>query len=236
MSLPDPVHPSLQRSDPARVQKHFDQQAQYFTICNLGRVPDPVNCSFVSRDGIIGDIYCEENDGVTLQYGIRIDFSAIVFEIVGRLAETDCFMTPEGDRNHPYGSVGDEAIPFASFWLQSPSESRRDVILWRRGLTQLERISRCAAGAGVAMGELVAPDYSQGSESPLALLQMGWGPPRPYTLEYLPVFTADHSHLPIPTLAAAPFGKRVSVRFTLHVKRGIRPVVGAHTLYMHVLD
>ncbi|KAA1474098.1 hypothetical protein DENSPDRAFT_840640, partial [Dentipellis sp. KUC8613] len=52
------------------------------------------------------------------------------------------------------------------------------------------------------------------------------------------MFTADHKHYPIPSLAAVPFGKRVSVRFILHgvpAKANVPAIIGAHMLYIRIL-
>ncbi|TFY56815.1 hypothetical protein EVG20_g8777 [Dentipellis fragilis] len=238
LELPDPSHSQLRQYDAARVQKHYEQQAQYFTILRLGSVGDPVNSSFVHRDGFKALVYCEENL-TTIQYSIRVDFSAIVFEVDARIDPTHCYLTPNGDHDHPYSSEVTPSDKFASSWFRAPSDAHEDVLAWCRALNQLERIVQQAVDPGAALGELVAPDYSQGSESPLAFLQVGWRPPIPYTLEWLPVFTTDHKHYPIPSLAAVPFGKRVRVRFVLHgvpAKPNVPAIIGAHMLYMHILD
>ncbi|KAA1471882.1 hypothetical protein DENSPDRAFT_850521 [Dentipellis sp. KUC8613] len=262
MSLPDPTNPVLLEYDAARTQKHYEQQAQYFTIVRLGEVGDPVDCSFVHRDGFKALLYCEESPTM-LQYSIPFDLRAIIFEVDARIEPTYCYLTPAGDQDHPYTSQMGPGDNLASSWLMAPSDGREDVITWRRALAQLQRIVEQAVDPGIALGELVAPDYSQGSESPLAFLQVSWRPPvclnhitslhlneperplmffqHPYTLEWLPVFTADHKHYPIPSDAAVPFAKRLRVRFILHgvpAKPGDRvpAIVGAHMLYMHILD
>ncbi|TFY52074.1 hypothetical protein EVG20_g10719, partial [Dentipellis fragilis] len=190
------------------------------------------------RDGINALLYCEESSA-TLQYSIPIDFSAIIFEVDARIEPTYCYLTPDRDQDHPYTSEAAPNDKFTSSWFRTPSDAREDVTAWRRALVQLERIVKQATDTGAALSELVAPDYSQGSESPLAFLQVGWRPPKPYTLEYLPVFTADHEHYPIPTLAAVLFEKRVRVRFVLHgvpAKADAPAIIGARMLYVHILD
>ncbi|KAA1478096.1 hypothetical protein DENSPDRAFT_854748 [Dentipellis sp. KUC8613] len=195
MSIPDPSNPKLRQYDAARTQKHFEQQSQYFTIIQLGSVDDPIDCSFVHWDGFKALLYCEESPTI-IQYGIPLDFRAIIFEVEARIEPTYCFLTPAGDQGHPYAPETAPSDNFASSWLMAPSDADEDVVAWCQVLTQLRRIVEQAVDPGIALGKLLAPDYSQGSESPLTFLQVSWKPPHPYTLEWLPVFTADHQHYP----------------------------------------
>ncbi|TFY75263.1 hypothetical protein EWM64_g8751 [Hericium alpestre] len=244
--------PFMRVNEPATVQDRYDGLENYFPIYKLpGRHFKPDAGSFYDRMLHPGSrVYCDDNGPSITQSGIHIGLTAIVFEVEGRVCPDYCFLSSDGDQEHPI-NVDDEAYRcaparFASCWLEAPNDSVEGQGNWHRALLQLERIAR-HTDSGVHMGEFIAPKDCEGREgsgtsnlSP-AYLQVSWtAPPGFDNLDVLPVFDAKHGHIAIPSRAQMPVHKRVRVRFVLHlgpIVPGLGgPIVAVNFVFMHILD
>ncbi|TFY78547.1 hypothetical protein EWM64_g5466 [Hericium alpestre] len=229
-------------TQPAAVRERFDKLENYFPIYQLpGRHFKPDNGFFCDRATHASRIYCNTNGPSFVENGIRIGATAVVFEVEARISARDCFLSTEGDQEHPLNDDADWRKPskFASCWLEAPDSSVDGQGNWRRALLQLERLA-WHADSGVRTDDFIALKRREpGADPSPAYLQVSWTPGARFdNLDLLPVFEASHKHVPITSRAQMPVNKRVRVRFVLYLGPPVPqlggPIVGAQFIYMHV--
>ncbi|TFY74231.1 hypothetical protein EWM64_g9780 [Hericium alpestre] len=228
----------LPEQEPSAIQSRFERLSMYFPLYSLGMHSVPVDWSFchVGQDDQYYHTYCN-NAPTSIQNGIHVKATAVVFEVTVRIYPHMCFLTTDGDRAHPYVEEDINVPRMASCWLESVGDSVQDRTVWQRALKRLQHITQ-QGDREVCMDEFVMPVDSPGTanlEMPPALLQV------PFDLEAFSLLTASHEHIPMPSHDQVPFGKCVHAHFVLYLsasratkKKG--PLIAARVVYMHIVN
>ncbi|TFY78099.1 hypothetical protein EWM64_g5914 [Hericium alpestre] len=156
--------PFMHINERATVREHFDSLENYFPIYKLpGKHFKPDMGAFYDRILHPGSrTYCNDNGLSVVHNGIHIGLTAVVFEVEGCIHADHCFLSADGDRQHPMnvedGAYQSALAHFTSCWLE------------------LQRIAR-HADSGIRMDEFIAPKCDGPGDLSPAYLQVSWAAP-----------------------------------------------------------